>query len=789
MNHLSTITALLIILMMPAGPLSAQETESREFSAEDIQFFEKKIRPLLIRRCYECHSRKADKLRGGLKLDDYASVLEGGDTGPAVVVGDPEQSLLIEAINYKSDSIEMPPDGKMPKNEIALLVKWVELGIPFPTTKTRPSSTAAAKGIDVEQGRKFWSFQSVRLQPLPETKHGGWQKRRIDAFIASRLEQHQLAPSVVAGRRTLIRRVKFDLVGLPPSLDEVEQFVDDERPDAYERLIDRLLASPHYGERWGRYWLDLARYTDSTASWLNSVGQAFLYRDWVVGAFNEDMAYEDFVRRQLATDMMSETGPDDLAALGFVGLSPTYWKELRLDHNVIKGVVADEYEERIDALGRTFLGLTLACARCHDHKFDPVRNEDYYALAGVFASTRLTDRFLLPPAEAAIVKKAHKQVAALEAEMKKLRTKKPVSDASKKRVAELRDQIAAIQQSTPSFNAPVAHAVDDASLYVLPVNNDLTKLEYKPGKPRDLPIAIRGNPAKPGAIVPRGFLAVLSSGKPRRFKNGSGRLELADAIVRDAAPLAARVIVNRIWKQHFGAGLVDTPSDFGTQGARPSHPDLLDDLATRFIEHGWSIKWLHREILLSAAYQQSSAHDEAKFAIDPDNRWLWRMNRRRLDIEAWRDAMLFVAGRLDRTIGGPPVALADAKSNRRTIYGKIERRELDGMLRLHDFPIPTGHSPSREITVTPLQQLFVMNSEFIQERSREFAHRLAMRHDSDMEAKIGHAYEILYSRPVTKSEFALATEFLSQKHGKQSDESWRQYAQILLGSNEFLFVD
>ncbi|HUG89485.1 MAG TPA: DUF1549 domain-containing protein, partial [Planctomycetaceae bacterium] len=495
---------------------------------EQIEFFEQKIRPLLVKRCYECHSDQADPLQGGLRLDRSAGLLAGGDSGPAVVPERPDESLLIEAIGYKSERIEMPPDGRLPAREIELLIDWVRRGAPMPAD----SDAAAVRrsGIDFAAGRQFWSFQPVALRDLPPVSDGTWPSARIDSFVLAELDQHGLSPSAAADRRTFLRRLAFGLTGLLPAPDEIDEFAADTGEAAEVKRIDRLLASPHYGERWGRYWLDLARYSDKTASWLSSIESAWLYRDWVVRALNEDVPYDDFVRRQLATDLMPETGPEDTPALGYLGLSPVYWKELMLDKEVIKGTVAEEWEERIDAVGRTFLGLTLACARCHDHKFDPVSTEDYYALAGVMAGTRLTDRPTIPAPEAAVVQQARERIAALQEQIKTLEAGKPGAADSKQQIDALKREIAGLESDTPQFHVPLAHAVDDAALYVLADGPNATKLEYKPGEPIDLHVQIRGNPSNPGPLVPRRFLTVLSDSAPRPFGAGSGRRDLAEAI-------------------------------------------------------------------------------------------------------------------------------------------------------------------------------------------------------------------------------------------------------------------
>ncbi|MCX6851609.1 MAG: DUF1549 and DUF1553 domain-containing protein, partial [Verrucomicrobia bacterium] len=496
-----------------------------------------------------------------------------------------------------------------------------------------------------------WSFAPLRRGPLPQVKAAAWPQTRIDYFILAKMEAAGMQPAPRAEGRVLQRRLAFDLTGLPPA----EQAAAD-----WSRTVDETLRSPHYGERWARHWLDLARYTDQTPDWLDSTKYSYLYRDWVVQALNEDMPYDRFVLRQLATDFLPECGPQDRVALGFIGLSPTYFKELQLPPEIIKTTVADEWEEHVDAIGRTFLGLTLACARCHDHKSDPISAQDYYALAGVFASVKLSelptmkDEFWKP------VARARAEVAAMEKQMADLKKKKPKDLAEQAKKIET--VIASIKTATPHYNMPMANAVEDAALYVVNKEKEHgTKLDYKMGMARDLELMKRGNPNDLGAAVPRRFLSMFPSktGLPRKFTTGSGRLELAQAIVEDAAPLTARVIVNRVWKHHFGRGLVDTPSEFGNLGEAPTHPELLDDLAGRFMEHGWSLKWLHREILNSATWQQRSVA-AASEQRDPENKLYARMLRRRLDWESWRDAILSATGQIDLKIGGPASSISDA---------------------------------------------------------------------------------------------------------------------------------
>ena len=771
--------------------LAAQEVASQpnladQLSSADHEYFEKKVRPLLHEHCYECHSAESKVLKGGLRLDVRNGLLQGGDTGPAVIPGKPEESLLIQTLHYDEDNYQMPPQGKLPEAVIAELTAWVARGAPFPVTEEAALNKSTE--IDFAKGKEFWSFQPLKKHDSPAVQHQDWPRRGIDPFVLAKMEQAGLSPTAEADRRVLLRRLTLDLTGLPPTPEQIKSFLVDDSPQAYEKLVENLLASPHYGERWGRLWLDLARYTDQTEVWLDQTAHAYLYRDWVVQALNADVPYDQFIRRQLATDMMPETGPEDLAALGFLGLSPAYWKELKLAPEVIKVIVADEWEERVDAVSRTFLGLTVACARCHDHKFDPISTEDYYALAGVMASSRMTVKALLPQEEFEPIRDARKEVENLTKELEKLRKQKPPAE---EKIKELETKIESIKTSTPNYDAPTANVVADQSIHVMSAGTSSqagTRLDYRP-EPRDLHLFIRGNPNRLGALVPRRFLTVLSTSESKPFTQGSGRLELADAIVNDASALTARVIVNRIWLAHFGQGLVNSPSNFGQLGSRPSHPELLDDLAGRFIENGWSLKWLHREIVLSATYRQASTHHAEHHKIDPDNRWLWRMNRKRLEVEAWRDAMLQAAGKLDLTLGGPSVSLANSGNQRRTIYGTIHRRDIADLLSLYDFPDANSHSPQRINTSTPLQGLYVLNSPFMMKQAAALASRVKTEVPGDLSEQIKRLYLILFARPATQEEIELAKIFLSPEGNPATDSLWLQYAHALLGSNEFIFVD
>ena len=623
-----------------------------------------------------------------------------------------------------------------------------------------------------------WSFKLLSRVEPGEVKDKTWARNRIDLYIQARMEAAGLKPAPRADVRILARRLSFDVIGLPPTMDAVSA-----DSKSWKRLVDEALASPHYGERWARHWLDLARYVDQTPNWLDSTKYAYLYRDWVVKSLNDDMGYDEFVVRQLAVDHLPSTKPEDRVAMGFVGLSPTYFKELQLPPDIIRTTVADEWEEHVDAIGRTFLGLTLACARCHDHKSDPITAQDYYALAGVFASVKQVELPTMDESFWKPVEKARAAVTDLEKQIADLKKKKPAD--LKQQIQVLDAKIAHIKTNTPHYNMPMANAVVDAALYVVEADNKKgTKLDFKMGMARDLELHKRGNPNDIGEVVQRRFLSAFpsKSGRPRQLGTGSGRYELAKGIIEDAAPLAARVMVNRVWKHHFGRGLVDTPSEFGNLGELPTHPELLDDLAGRFIENGWSLKWLHREILNSATWQQSSQAEDSQRA-DPDNKFYARMTRRRLDWESWRDAVLASTGELDRRFGGPAGAVNDEKNLRRSLYGASDRQDMDPMLRIHDVPDPGAHSPWRTETITPLQGLFALNSPFMQQRADALGAWIQAQKKDPLTA----AHQRVFQRNPSPREREMAQRFVA---GRESlKEVWSQYAQALLAANEVMFVD
>lgn len=707
-----TLTALSVRAEEPAG------------DREGVEFFEAKIRPVLVEHCYECHSVDVDDdPEGGLLLDTREGIRKGGDSGPAVVPGDPAAGRLLQALRYEND-LEMPPDEKLPPEVVANFEAWIRRGAPDPRDGPAVITAEPKPPIDLAAARQFWAFQPPQRHPAPAVGEGEAAAGAIDAFVLAKLREAGLTAGPEADRRTLIRRVTFDLVGLPPTPEEVEAFVADESPDAYERLVDRLLASPRYGERWARPWLDLARYAEDQA---HIVGEdkslfypnAYLYRDWVIAALNADVPYDRFVRLQLAADLVEPVDESQLAALGFIGLGPKYYRRNAPE------VMAEEWEDRVDVVGRGLLGLTVACARCHDHKFEPIATEDYYALAGVFASTEMFNRPLDPNAE-------------------------------KKEDGEAKEPEQAL------------HIIRD-------------------DEPKDLNVYIRGDVNSKGPVAQRRFLPVLCDSEPPRFQMGSGRAELARALVDRGNPLVARVFVNRIWALNFGRPLVGTPSDFGHTGEPPTHPELLDDLAARFMDSDWSIKGLQREMVLSAAYRRSSADDPAKRAVDPENRLLWRMNRRRLDVEQWRDAVLADSGRLVERIGGKSIEPDEPDSNRRTVYSGISRFKLNPMLALFDFPDPNAHSAQRNRTTTPLQKLFVMNNPFVTRQAEETARRLS-ESTADDDVLVLESYRTLFGREPTEEEVRLGREFLAGP-AEGRVERQMEYAQALLASNEMLMLD
>jgi hypothetical protein len=1092
---------------------------------EGLEFFEAKIRPVLVKECYECHAADSKQVHGGLLLDHQAGLLKGGDSGPAVTPGNVAASSLIAALRH--ETFEMPPKGKLPEDVIQDFVRWIELGAPDPRGEATETKSQA---MSLEEAANHWAYRPLVRPPLPPLADPSWPLNEIDHFVLAKLEANGLRPVRPATKREWIRRATFDLIGLPPTPREVEAFLADESSSAFETVIERLLGSPHYGERWGRHWLDVARYAEDQAHTfaVKPSTSGYRYRDWVIDAFNNDLPYDQFVKLQIAADLMDLNEAErfrHLPALGFFGLGAQYYKNSDAER-----AKADELDDRVDTLTRGFLGLTVSCARCHDHKYDAIPTQDYYSLAGVFQSSKLDDAALVPQPQVEAYQASQQRIAKADESVKAFvaERKRTVAEAEAIRLADyavaawrfrqaeaagkplplaelaspaglaepilrrwvdwLADEsrrkpappetlmawvrLAQAVPTTPPTTAPAASAetsgnptasgtaavpasgsvASDSSpastveaeltelaerieteLRValdiragrLPAGADLTAdatspPKFEPGKPRytsplvtklnpivdlsvdltgatelhlviadagdgkscdhadwiepmllhpdgpirltdlkwkqaetgfgnvnvdrnvsgqplrvggqkfdnglgshapcilvyDLPpgvtrfqaragldnggsdqgacgdqasiqfrvytespndrqqllagevkpdqgvlsqtqtellrwalaekgifevsdqqldqllsgpprdelaklrdelksaqqaavpqypvahviseaqvadmhVFIRGNPARRGELAPRRFLRLLADVAPADFSQGSGRLELAQAIADPRNPLTPRVFVNRVWQQHFGRGLVGTPSNFGALGEAPTHPELLDHLATKFVASGWSIKSLHREIMLSATYRLSSDWDEQAAAVDGDNRWLWRMNRRRLDVEAWRDALLAVSGRLDGNLTGPSTELDATDNVRRTVYGKVSRHELNGLLRLFDFPDANITSERRSETTVPQQQLFVLNSPFMIDQAKAVAQRLFADAARPLEDQIREAFLVLYGRPASDAEIRLGTAFLNQSSTATNDQLSRaqRYAQVLLGANEFTFID
>jgi hypothetical protein len=904
-------------------------------TVEELELFENKVRPVLAEHCYACHSEKAEKLKGGLRLDSADGVLKGGGTGPAIVPGSPDASLLIKAVRYSDPDLQMPPkDKKLSAEQIAQLEAWVKMGAPMPASTTpSPPDFAAIR-------TKHWAFQPVKKPELPPVKNRRWIQTPVDHFVLAKLEQTRLQPARTADRRTLIRRLNFDLIGLPPAYEEVEAFVHDRNPQAYSQLVDRLLASPHYGERWGRYWLDVARYADTKGYLAGNEERRYpfshTYRDYVVRAFNEDKPYDQFLIEQLAADKV--TGGQDksaLAALGFMTLGRRF---LNNQNDII--------DDRIDVVTRGTLGLTVTCARCHDHKFDPISTRDYYALHGVFASSHEPAELPLLGAAPDPVKHEDflKQKAAIEKEIEDFKAaevakfltglrqntgdymlgaaeapgmddaskfetfarerklepavlrrwiaylekrkndpvfvpwrefaehhpgagtnnSRPLSDVrsegvsktnravlnalgacetnSLKQSAEIYSKLlvevdaewksaleTAKKENKPSpsslpdpdrealrrvlygdeapGNLPKAEAESILSRKlnegVAPLRNKIEALNWThAGAPAramalvdgDAPVnshvLLRGNPASPGEEVPRRFLELLAPKPIQSFTNGSGRLDLARSIGNRDNPLAARVYVNRVWLHHFGAGLVATPGDFGVRTEEPAHRALLDYLASDFMGHGWSTKYLHRLILLSATYQQCSDAPAAATRADPDNHLFSRMNRQRLDFEAMRDTALAAAGKLDLTIGGLPVdILSEPFSKRRTLYGFIDRQNLPGLFRTFDFANPDTSNQGRFHTTVPQQALFLMNNPFILEQAASLADSPNLKAAANDRERIEALYASVLQREASPGEIKRAERFLKAQPPSGKVPPFAKLAQVLLLSNELMFVD
>jgi hypothetical protein len=730
----------------------------------DDEFFESKVRPVLAEHCFSCHG--PDKQKGGLRLDSRAALLKGAGGEPVIALGDPNGSVLVKAVRHDGD-IKMPPKQKLSAAAIDALTAWVKMGAPWPEAPAGKAASSVA-----EARARHWSFRPVRRPALPAVRRRDWATTPLDLFVLAKLEQQGLEPAPRADRRTLIRRATLDLTGLPPAPKEVEAFVNDPSPGAWEKVIDRLLASPRYGERWGRHWLDVARYADTKGYVFEEERRypfAYTYRDYVIRAFNDDLPYNQFITQQIAADKLPP-GDDKrpLAAMGFLTLGRRFLNN-----------ASDIIDDRIDVVMRGLQGLTVGCARCHDHKFDPIPMADYYSLYGVFASSvEPKDLPLLGTPEPTPEYLAYeKELKVLEQAVKDFEEKN--KEELQKRNRKFRDELRRLESKVQKHKAthpgapPQAMVLTDAPKPVEPV------------------VFLRGNPNNRGPAVPRQFLEVLSRGERKPFTDGSGRLELARAIATKDNPLTARVMVNRVWLHHFGQGLVRTPGDFGLRGDPPTHPELLDYVAWSFMEEGWSVKRLHRLIMLSATYQQGSESNQPEArARDVDNRLLSHQNRQRLDFEALRDSLLWASGRLDEKAGGAPVEITTAPFARcRSVYGFIDRQNLPGLFRAFDFASPDSSTPQRHITTVPQQALFLMNGPFVVEQAKALAARPDVTARAQTEERIAYLYRLLYGRPPDGDELALGRRFVESAGTEKALSPWERYCQVLLLSNEFAFVD
>jgi hypothetical protein len=778
---------------------------------DQVAFFEKSIRPVLTRECFSCHAATAAKVRGGLKLDTREALRKGGEDGPAIVPGDPTKSLLIKAIRHEDEHLKMPPKKKLADDVIADFERWVAMGAPDPRDGT---AQAARYEIDIEKGRQFWAFRPPTKPAPPPVQDATWPASDVDRFLLAGLEAKGLRPVADTDPRRLLRRLTFDLTGLPPAPEDVEAFVREyaDRPqDALAAAADRLLTSPQYGERWGRHWLDVARFAESSGRAANFAHpHAWRYRDYVIAAFNKDTPYDQFIREQLAGDLLP--AQDDrqkaefMVATGFLAVGPK-----SLDENNPLQFEMDLADEQIDATFQAFQGLTAACARCHDHKFDPIPQKDYYALAGIFRSTRTcygTIRLLQSnhPSSLLTLPKAADAPVPLEPLTPERRA------GIEKQVQDVRDQMANVTGTGQDvflrrllLRNRVSLLESQLDLYQSDGTPKVLAMGVREGLlPTDSRLYARGDIRQPGETVRRGFPQVLTTTQPSLRRGESGRRQLADWIASPDNPLTARVMANRVWLHLIGRGLVPTPDNFGASGLPPSNPALLDYLAVSLTEGGWSVKKLIRTIVLSRAYRLSSQLDEKDFEADPDNVLVWRMPQRRLEAEALRDAMLALSGRLDLTPpkgdavarggegnvgfrgrGGPAAGDPATIDPHRTVYLPIVRDGLPEILTLFDFPDPSLIAGERATTTVPAQSLYLLNNPFVIRQAEGLAGRI-LASDGDEAARLTRAYQFCYARPPSETELQDARKFLAdygKEHGRRT--TWAALCQALFASAEF----
>ncbi|NBU41157.1 MAG: DUF1553 domain-containing protein [Planctomycetia bacterium] len=888
-----------------------------------LEFFEKRVRPLLVTHCYECHAE--GETSGGLALDTRSGLLVGGDSGPALVPGRPDESRIVEAVRYANPDLRMPPQNKLPAEDVATLERWIATGAVDPREDVAAAPAAAPLGMSLEEGTSFWSLRPIARPAVPVVRRADWVRTPIDAFVLAALEESGLEPAPPADRRTLLRRVTFDLTGLPPTPDEVAAFLADDSADAFERVVERLLSSSDYGVRWGRHWLDVARYADSNGLDENlAFGHAWRYRDYVVDSFNAGKPYDRFLVEQIAGDLLPDASAETITGTGYLVLGAKVLAEPDREK-----LTMDTIDEQIDAIGKGFLGMTLGCVRCHDHKFDPLTQADYYGLAAIFKSTRTFadtntgaikhwhEHGLATDAEREVMKTIDEEIAALQKAASSFRSEAmgKLRAAAREKAADYLVACAAFGPDAPltevaAIGTPrglhpyvlhhcrlhLAYHPDDAVFgrwHELAAAGDVAAIDrhYRalfadaeeawraakeadakatsvadprlesarvalhdaagflavPPKPEfafdpetlaeyhrleeaariaesgapdlpaamavgegtiltDMPIHVRGNHRNHGRSVARGFPRVMLAAHAARSDlpaGSSGRLELARWLADPEHPLTSRVFVNRVWRWHFGQGIVGTTDNFGVLGDRPSHPELLDWLARRFTDSGWSVKEMHRLVLASSTYRMASTHprEAAALGIDPENRLLWKFPPRRLEAEEIRDALLATTERLERGLGGKTVPLRNRQfvfnhtsvdhtkydSLRRAIYLPVIRNNLYTLFEQFDFPDPTMPTGSRAATVVAPQALFMLNAPLVMDSAATWARALIAREGTDAD-RVRAAYEAAYARPPTEVETTRALAFLRDSAADGTERAWSLLCQGILAANEFVYV-
>ena len=819
-----------IVQTLVAVALLRARLDAASPSADEVSFFESKIRPLLSEHCYDCHSSKAEKIKGGLVLDSRDGWMAGGDSGDVIEPGSPEDSLLLTTVRYADPDLQMPPKYKLKDEEIELLEEWIAMGAPDP--RTGPA-TVKTYGVDLEKGRQHWAFKPVSDPAAPVVKDSAWPRNEVDRFTLSRMEAAGIHPVPDADRFSLLRRVSLDLTGLPPTEAEIDAFVKDPASDdeALAKVVDRLLASPSFGERWGRHWLDVARYADSVGKTRNiPFPYAWRYRNHVIDAFNAGQPYDRFLAEQIAGDLLSAEGSADreakLVATGWLALGSMDLNERDDDQFLL-----DRVDDQMDTLGRATMALTLGCARCHDHKFDPVAQTDYYALAGIFASTQTlsgqkhrqggnkdyTDSRLLASLDGSMpLPRAEDmvRVSELQARLEVLREKSLKGGIPDSRRRELKAELTQVRselaklQAAPASSGSKKKSKKDSDRSAIDLGAPLAMAACE-GPVRDLALRVRGEPDIKGEVVPRGFPAVLTSAATPKLPEGtSGRLELAQWLTSPDHPLTSRVMVNRIWSHLFGRGLVETVDNFGLAGAVPTHPELLDFLATRFVGGGWSVKSMIRLMVLSRTYRLSVAYPPDNVAADEGNSLYWRANLRRLEAEGIRDGLLVSSGLLqpgrpdgapfDRSVGGD-LGKAAKKGGKapsdvilkpvRSVYLPVFRSRLPGMFTVFDFAEPDQVNGQRNVTTVPTQALFFLNNPFVLKTASAHAARLLDLENATDADRVQKAYAAVLGRFPSPAEVDRALAFIREGEGEDDvQEAWAAWIQALYSTAEFRYI-